>query len=101
MDKQRDALAGVRLAALEAMDAGATLEQTQLECAEAWAVRRRVRQQSVEAVEDLRYPANRPGWLGTYQSWPCGRCGRDVDDSQKHQCSPTDPAEGGGVDSHA
>lgn len=34
----------------------------------------------------LRYPAGRPYWLGMYQPWPCGRCGREVDDSEPHAC---------------
>ncbi len=34
----------------------------------------------------MRYPEGRPGWLGTWQTWPCGRCGRDVDDAGPHDC---------------
>lgn len=33
-----------------------------------------------------RFPTNRPGWLGDYQPWPCGRCGKDVDASERHEC---------------
>lgn len=36
---------------------------------------------------EMRYPTGRPGWLGEYQSWPCKRCGRDVDDSAPHACT--------------
>lgn len=43
------------------------------------------------AEQALRYPVDRPGWLGMYQPWPCGRCGREVDDSELHACLP-DPA---------
>lgn len=34
----------------------------------------------------MQYPANRPGWLGEWQPYPCGRCGKDVDDTEKHPC---------------
>lgn len=36
------------------------------------------------------YPTGRPSWLGTYQSWPCGRCGDEHDDSEPHNCVPAD-----------
>ncbi len=35
------------------------------------------------------YPERRPGWLGEYQPWPCGRCGTEQDDSGPHNCIPT------------
>lgn len=35
-----------------------------------------------------RYPTDRPRWLGTGQPWPCGRCGREVDDEDPHTCVP-------------
>lgn len=41
------------------------------------------------AEQALRYPTERPSWLGMYQPWPCGRCGREVDDSEPHACRPT------------
>lgn len=41
----------------------------------------------------MLFPANRPAWLGDFQSWPCGRCGRDVDDSKKHRCAPVQTPE--------
>lgn len=40
------------------------------------------------ADQEMRYPEGRPGWLGEFQSWPCGRCGNEVDDSEKHRCVP-------------
>lgn len=43
---------------------------------------------STANVPVLRRPARRPGWLGEYQPWPCGRCGREVDDSAQHYCQP-------------
>lgn len=41
---------------------------------------------------DQRFPTDRPGWLGEWQSWPCGRCGREVSDAVQHDCQVT-PAE--------
>ncbi len=51
-------------------------------------------EQAVEALErdrfsrlaDLRYPEDRPIWLGTGQPWPCGRCGNEVDEETPHEC---------------
>jgi hypothetical protein len=40
-------------------------------------------------LPDMRYPTGRPGFLGEYQPWPCGRCGNEVDDSERHDCQPT------------
>jgi hypothetical protein len=37
-------------------------------------------------VGELRFPEGRPRWLGTYQDWPCSRCKREVDDSERHRC---------------
>jgi hypothetical protein len=34
----------------------------------------------------MRYPTNRPGWLGEGQPWPCGRCGKEEDNLDKHAC---------------
>lgn len=36
--------------------------------------------------DDMRYPAGRPGWLGSAQPWPCGRCGTEADDEERHPC---------------
>ncbi len=44
-----------------------------------------------ERLPDMRLPQGRPGWLGEYQPWPCGRCGDEVDDADRHDCQP--PAE--------
>lgn len=41
-----------------------------------------------------RYPEGRPGWLGEYQTWPCGRCGTDQDDSAPHECIPLPSVHG-------
>jgi NTP pyrophosphatase (non-canonical NTP hydrolase) len=37
----------------------------------------------------FRFPTGRPEWLGTFQEWPCGSCGKEADDSTKHFCRPT------------
>lgn len=37
----------------------------------------------------LAFPTDRPAWLGTWQSWPCGRCRVDVDAAGPHECTPT------------
>lgn len=43
--------------------------------------------QAIEHVRtDMRYPSDRPGWLGEFQPWPCGRCRKEVDDDSKHDC---------------
>ena len=39
-------------------------------------------------LPEMRYPTGRPGFLGEYQSWPCGRCGGEHDDSARHECTP-------------
>lgn len=39
---------------------------------------------------NMRWPTRRPARLGTYQPWPCGACGCDVDDSGPHNCRPPD-----------
>lgn len=49
------------------------------------------------APTETRYPDGRPGWLGEWQPWPCGRCGREVDGAEKHACQP----EGTPVDGEA
>lgn len=46
-----------------------------------------------QGATDMRYPADRPGWLGPGQPWPCGRCGREEDDETKHDCQPKDAPE--------
>lgn len=38
------------------------------------------------STSEQRWPTDRPGWLGTGQPWPCGRCGREVDDESSHTC---------------
>lgn len=43
-------------------------------------------------LRDMRYPADRPGWLGRFQPWPCGRCGTEQDDDEPHDCREQ-PAE--------
>lgn len=40
----------------------------------------------IEVRVERRYPANRPNWLGTWQPWPCGRCGKEVDNAEAHDC---------------
>jgi hypothetical protein len=43
--------------------------------------------QAIEHVRtDMRYPSDRPGWLGEFQPFPCGRCLQEVDDDSKHDC---------------
>jgi hypothetical protein len=37
------------------------------------------------------FPADRPGWLGEHQPWPCGSCGTEQDDSGPHSCVPPPP----------
>lgn len=37
---------------------------------------------------DMRYPQDRPGFLGEGQPWPCGRCGKEEDDLSQHDCRP-------------
>lgn len=44
-----------------------------------------------EDETDLRYPTGRPGWLGRFQGWPCGRCGQAVDDDEPHPCPDPEP----------
>ena len=34
-----------------------------------------------------RFPEGRPSWLGEWQPYPCGRCGREVDDVAPHECA--------------
>jgi len=47
---------------------------------------------AVAPRRDMRYPTGRPGWLGTYQPWPCGRCGKEEDAADPHDCQPpTEP----------
>ena len=48
---------------------------------------------TVPAPGERRYPADRPGWLSEYQEWPCGRCGREVDASEPHECMPGAPCD--------
>lgn len=40
-------------------------------------------------LPDMRYPTGRPKFLGEYQPWPCGRCGGEHDDSERHNCQPS------------
>lgn len=44
--------------------------------------------------QELGYPTKRPGWLGEFQPWPCGRCGEVVDDSKRHPCTPASRTPG-------
>lgn len=37
----------------------------------------------------MRYPTGRPGFLGTWQPWPCSSCGQSVDDAETHECVPS------------
>ena len=39
-------------------------------------------------ADATRYPSNRPNWLGRDQPYPCGRCGREEDDAEPHECVP-------------
>ena len=48
--------------------------------------KRQVRAMTPNAETEMLYPADRPRWLGEFQPWPCGRCGREVDDSERHRC---------------
>lgn len=50
--------------------------------------------------ELMRFPSDRPGWLGSGQPWPCGRCGREVDDEDPHECVIKAAAEPVGEHSH-
>lgn len=41
-----------------------------------------------EREDRLKFPTKRPGWLGFGQPWPCGDCGKEVDDEERHVCLP-------------
>lgn len=36
----------------------------------------------------MKRPARRPSWLGAYQPWPCGDCGREMEKGELHECVP-------------
>lgn len=38
-----------------------------------------------------RYPYNRPYWVGQWQPWPCGRCAKEVDNVDPHECADICP----------
>lgn len=61
---------GKVLAALDALD-----PEYAEKLSEEWAKRDR-----------MRYPLDRPRWLGEWQPWPCGRCGKQVDNAEPHEC---------------
>jgi len=48
--------------------------------------------------QDKKYPTKRPGWLGEYQTWPCGECGKEVSESELHWCKEyREPSSAKGV----
>jgi len=54
---------------------------------------------ALPAAAPLRYPAERPAWLGTWQPWPCARCMTEQDASEPHRC-PSRLCELHGVEHH-
>lgn len=49
---------------------------------------------AAESAPDLRYPTDRPRWLGVWQPWPCSRCGKEESNGEPHDCQPLTDATG-------